>query len=52
MVTEFWRPILIVMLDKSHTTLITNNNEFWMKKIVNKIHFHPLTNHICIVVYD
>jgi len=37
------------MLDKSHVTLIKNDKEYWMKEKINKIHFHPLTNHIHIV---
>jgi hypothetical protein len=41
----FVTKILIVAL-----TLVTNNNEFRMKEKVNKIRFHPLASHICIVI--
>jgi hypothetical protein len=39
----------LVMLDKSHMILVTNNNQLCMKK-VNKIHLHPLTSHIHIII--
>ncbi len=45
----FATKILIVALDKSQTTLVANDNKFWMKEKVNKIHLHPLTCHIRIV---
>ncbi len=48
----FATKILIVALDKSHRTLVANDNEFWMKEKVNKIRLHPLTCHIRIVVYN
>jgi hypothetical protein len=37
------------MLDKLQTTLVANDNEYWMKEKVNKIRLHPLTYHIRIV---
>jgi hypothetical protein len=40
----FATKILIVTL-----TLVTNNNEFWMKERVNKIRLHPLICHIHII---
>jgi hypothetical protein len=45
----FATKILIVALDKSQTTLIVNDNEFWMKEKIKKIRLHPLTYHIRIV---
>jgi len=45
----FATKILIVTLDKSQTTLVANDNEFWMKEKVNKIFLRPLTYHIRIV---
>jgi len=38
------------MLDKSHVTLVKNDKEFFNEKKVNKIHLHPLTSHIRIVI--
>ncbi len=42
----FATKILIVVLNKFHVTQVINNDEFWMKKKVNEIHFHPLIGHI------
>ncbi len=42
--------IPLVTLDKLHATLVTNDNEFWMKEKVNKIHLHLLIGCICIVI--
>jgi hypothetical protein len=49
MQATFVTKILITALDKLHVTLVTNDKKFWMKKKFNKIHFHLLTDHICIV---
>ncbi len=38
--------ILLVVLNKSHMTLLTNNNELWMKEKINEIHLHPLIGQI------
>jgi hypothetical protein len=43
---------LILAFNKLHMTLVAKDKDFWMKKKINKIHFHPLTNHISIVVCD
>ncbi len=41
----------LVALDKSHATTIASEMVFGWKIKVNKIHFHPLTNCIYIVIY-
>lgn len=42
----------LVMLDMSYVTIITNDMVFGWKRNVRKIHFHPLINHIHIVIGD
>jgi hypothetical protein len=41
----------VVTLDKLHTTIITTTPSLDGKKI-NEIGFHPLINHMCIVICD
>jgi hypothetical protein len=38
--------IPLVTLAKLHATLVTNDNEFWMKEKINKIHLHLLIGYI------
>jgi len=33
-------------------TLVTNDNELWMKEKTNKIHIHPLIGCMRIVIYN
>jgi hypothetical protein len=40
------------MFDKLHVTIVINNMVFGWKLNVNNTHFHPLIEHICIVVCD
>jgi hypothetical protein len=42
---------MLVMLDKLHTTIITTTPYLDGKKI-NEIGFHPLINHMCILICD
>jgi hypothetical protein len=49
--TTFTTKIPLIMLNKLHITLVTNDNELWMKKNY-EIHMHILTSHICIVIYN
>jgi hypothetical protein len=40
--------IPLVVLNKLHMTLVTNNNALWTKEKINEMHPHPLIGRICI----
>ncbi len=42
--------IPLIMFDNLRVTLVTNDMVFGWKIQINKIHFHLLTKHICMVV--
>jgi hypothetical protein len=49
---KFTTKISLFALNKLHTTLVPNNNEFWMKGKINEIHLHPMNSHIHIFVHN